>query len=88
MQDYIRKRAVRIGLHIVTTSDTVRQAADVFGISKTTIHKDISVRLPKIHKNLSITVNNILSQHKAERHINGGEATRQKYRNIYSAERG
>ncbi len=79
MQNYIRKRAVKIGLHIQNTSDTVRQTAEVFGISKSTVHKDVSERLPRIDKQLAQEVKDILDKNKAERHIRGGEATRQKY---------
>lgn len=79
MQNYIRKRAVEIAQHILRTSDTVRQTAEVFGISKSTVHKDVSERLPRIDKQLARQVKLILEKNKAERHIRGGEATRQKY---------
>ncbi len=79
MQNYIRKRAVRIANHIVKTSNTVRQTATVFGISKSTVHKDVSERLPRIDVKLAEEVKQILEKNKAERHIRGGEATRQKY---------
>ncbi|MGI5879633.1 MAG: sporulation transcriptional regulator SpoIIID [Syntrophomonadaceae bacterium] len=79
MQNYIRKRAVKIAHHIIQTSDTVRQTAEVFGISKSTVHKDVSERLPRIDRLLAEEVKQILEQNKAERHIRGGEATRQKY---------
>lgn len=79
MQNYIRKRAVKIGQYILMTSATVRQTAEVFGISKSTVHKDVSERLPRINKQLAEEVRTILNKNKAERHIRGGEATRQKY---------
>lgn len=79
MQNYIRKRAVRIAQHIIQTADTVRQTADVFGISKSTVHKDVSERLPRINKQLAEEVKLVLDKNKAERHLRGGEATRQKY---------
>ncbi|ADI03017.1 MAG TPA: sporulation transcriptional regulator SpoIIID [Syntrophothermus lipocalidus] len=79
MQNYIRKRAVKIGQYILRTSATVRQAAEVFGISKSTVHKDVSERLPRINKELAEAVKAILNKNKAERHLRGGEATRQKY---------
>jgi putative DeoR family transcriptional regulator (stage III sporulation protein D) len=82
MQNYIRKRAVRVAQHILQTSQTVRQTADVFGISKSTVHKDVAERLPRINKELSEQVKNILDKNKAERHLRGGEATRQKYAQI------
>lgn len=79
MQDHIRKRAARVGRHILKTSDTVRQAAEHFGVSKSTIHKDVSERLPKIDAELYWKVSSVLHQHKKEWHIRGGEATRRKY---------
>lgn len=79
MQNYIRKRAVKIGKYIVRTSATVRQTADIFGISKSTVHKDISERLPRINKALAEEVKKVMDKNKAERHLRGGEATRQKY---------
>lgn len=79
MQNYIRKRAVRIAQHILNTSDTVRQTAQVFGISKSTVHKDVSERLPRINEAMAEQVKTILERNKAERHLRGGEATRKKY---------
>ncbi len=79
MQNYIRKRAVKIANHIIKTSNTVRQTAEIFGISKSTVHKDVSERLPRIDVRLAEEVKEILEKNKAERHIRGGEATRQKY---------
>ncbi|MDD3853627.1 MAG: sporulation transcriptional regulator SpoIIID [Syntrophomonadaceae bacterium] len=84
MQNYIRKRAVKIAHHIIQTSDTVRQTAEVFGISKSTVHKDVAERLPRIDRLLAGEVKHILEQNKAERHIRGGEATRQKYAGQHS----
>jgi len=82
MQNYIRKRAVRVAQHILQTSDTVRQTAEIFGISKSTVHKDVAERLPRINKDMSEQVKDILDKNKAERHLRGGEATRQKYAQI------
>ena len=79
MQNYIRKRAVKIGQYILRTSATVRQDAELFGISKSTVHKDVSERLPRINKELAEEVKAVLNKNKAERHLRGGEATRQKY---------
>lgn len=81
MQNYIRKRAVKIAQHILQTSNTVRQTAEVFGISKSTVHKDVTERLPRINKELADQVKVILDKNKAERHLRGGEATRKKYAN-------
>jgi len=79
MQNYIRKRAVKIARYILQTSNTVRGTAEVFGISKSTVHKDVSERLPRISKELAEEVRNVLDRNKAERHLRGGEATRKKY---------
>ncbi|MDD4172102.1 MAG: sporulation transcriptional regulator SpoIIID [Syntrophomonas sp.] len=79
MQNYIRKRAVKIARYILQTSDTVRGTAEVFGISKSTVHKDVAERLPRINKELAKEVRSILDRNKAERHLRGGEATRKKY---------
>lgn len=79
MQNYIRKRAVKVAQHILQTSDTVRQTADVFGISKSTVHKDVAERLPRINKEMAEQVKLVLDRNKAERHLRGGEATRKKY---------
>ncbi len=86
MQNYIRKRAVKVAQHILNTSDTVRQTAEVFGISKSTVHKDVAERLPRIDEKLAEEVKYILEKNKAERHIRGGEATRQKYAAYHQAE--
>ncbi|GAW31226.1 sporulation transcriptional regulator SpoIIID [Carboxydocella sp. JDF658] len=79
MQEYIRKRVLDISNYILESGATVRQAAQVFGVSKSTVHKDITERLPTINKRLASQVKKILENNKAERHIRGGEATRKKY---------
>lgn len=79
MRDYIRKRVVDVSLYIVKTNATVRQAATVFGVSKSTIHKDVTERLPKLNEDLAAQVKQVLEHNKAERHIRGGEATKRKY---------
>jgi len=80
MKDYIRKRVLDICDYILESKQTVRQAATVFGVSKSTVHKDMIERLPSINKRLANKVRNILEINKAERHIRGGEATRKKYK--------
>ncbi|NMB12658.1 MAG: sporulation transcriptional regulator SpoIIID [Firmicutes bacterium] len=80
MRDYICKRVLDIGTYIVKTQATVRQAARVFGVSKSTVHKDMTERLPRISEDLAAQVKKVLEQNKAERHIRGGEATKKKYR--------
>ena len=80
MRDYIRKRVVDVSHYIVDTKATVRQAAEVFGVSKSTVHKDVTERLPRVSKELARKVRRVLAQNKAERHLRGGEATRLKYK--------
>ncbi|MFA6807434.1 MAG: sporulation transcriptional regulator SpoIIID [Eubacteriales bacterium] len=80
MQEHIKKRAVDIGTYIVESSSTVRQTAEIFGVSKSTVHKDITERLPSINQKMSMQVKHILESNKAERHIRGGEATKRKYK--------
>ncbi len=79
MNEVIWKRAIEIGEYIKDTRSTVREAARVFGVSKSTVHKDVTERLPKIRPQLARLVREILDVNKAERHIRGGEATRRKY---------
>ena len=79
MRDYIRNRVLDISTYIIDTQATVRQAASVFGVSKSTVHKDVTERLPRINLELAAKVKLVLEQNKAERHIRGGEATKKKY---------
>ncbi|MCK9443985.1 MAG: sporulation transcriptional regulator SpoIIID [Tissierellaceae bacterium] len=79
MKDYIEERALEIAKYIVSERATVRQAAGVFGVSKSTVHKDVTERLPKINPLVANKVRVILETNKAERHIRGGEATKLKY---------
>ncbi|MGI6567548.1 MAG: sporulation transcriptional regulator SpoIIID [Firmicutes bacterium] len=80
MRDYIRQRVLEIGTYIIDTKATVRQAASVFGVSKSTVHKDVTERLPRVNEELAVQVKKVLEVNKAERHIRGGEATKKKYR--------
>lgn len=79
MKDYIEERSVDIGNYIVENNATVRQTASRFGISKSTVHKDVTVRLGEIDPTLAVKVRNVLNVNKSERHIRGGLATRAKY---------
>ena len=79
--DYGGERAVAIGRYVAETGATVRQAAAAFGISKSTAHKDLVVRLKYENYSLYCVVNKILQKNKRERHIRGGLATREKYLN-------
>ncbi|MBR4111366.1 MAG: sporulation transcriptional regulator SpoIIID [Clostridia bacterium] len=81
---YIEERAIKLAEYIIDNKDTVRGAAKKFGISKSTVHKDVTERLRKINPSLAEQIKMILDENKAERHIRGGEATRKKYMNIYS----
>ncbi|MDU4960905.1 MAG: sporulation transcriptional regulator SpoIIID [Sporomusaceae bacterium] len=86
MKDYIRKRVLDIARHILDSKHTVRQAACVFGVSKSTVHKDMIERLPSINENMAHQVKRVLDLNKAERHIRGGEATRKKYKHDRESE--
>ena len=76
---YIEERATHLAQYIIESKDTVRGAAKKFGISKSTVHKDVSERLLKINPALAHEVREILDENKAERHIRGGMATKLKY---------
>lgn len=79
MQEYIQKRVLELCHYILETRATVRQAAQLFGVSKSTVHKDMTERLPSLDKDLAQQVKKVLDFNKAERHLRGGEATRKKY---------
>lgn len=79
MADTIEERACKLAVYIIETGATVRTAAGHFGISKSTVHKDLSQRLPRYNKRLYQQVRLILDVNKAQRHIRGGLATRRKY---------
>lgn len=80
MRDYIEERALHIGEYIVNSNATVRQAAKAFGVSKSTVHKDVAERIVQVNPALAMEVRRILDRNKQERHIRGGLATREKYR--------
>ena len=79
MKDCVEDRAVELGEYIVKNQATVRAAAKVFGISKSTVHKDVSERLKKINPKLYRQVKELMDTNKQERHIRGGMATKNKY---------
>ena len=79
MKDYIEERALEIAKYILSERATVRQAAVVFGVSKSTVHQDVTERLPKINPLVASMVKQVLETNKAERHIRGGKATKLKY---------
>ena len=80
MNGNVEKRCIEIGKYIRDTGATVRQAGTVFGISKSTVHIDVTKRLYEIDKILYDEVAKVLQENKAERHIRGGNATKQKYK--------
>ena len=79
MKDYIEERAVEIAYYIIEHEATVRQTAKQFGVSKSTIHKDVTDRLLAINPALAKEARKVLDRNKSERHIRGGLATREKY---------
>ena len=78
----IEERAAALALYLIENRTTVRAAAKKFGISKSTVHKDLSERLPVYNRTLYLQVKEILEENKAQRHIRGGLATRRKYKGI------
>ena len=82
MTDHIGERACQLAVYMIENRATVRAAAKKFGISKSTVHKDLSERLPAFNKPLYLQVKQVLDENKAERHIRGGIATRKKYRGV------
>ena len=79
MKSYIEERAVEVANFIIKSNSTVRETARKFGISKSTVHKDITDRVEKIDPEMARSVRKVLEVNKAERHIRGGMATREKY---------
>ena len=77
----IEERAVKLAHYIIETKETVRSTARTFGVSKSTVHKDVSERLLKINPTLAKEVRAVLDENKSERHIRGGMATKLKYSN-------
>ena len=80
MKGNMEERAERLALYILENRATVRSAAQKFGISKSSVHKDLAERLPAFNRTLYLQVKEVLEQNKAERHIRGGIATRRKYK--------
>lgn len=79
MRQYIEERAIEIANYIIENNATVRQTAKKFGISKSTVHKDVTDRLSFINPSLAKEARKVLDVNKAERHIRGGLATKEKY---------
>ena len=81
MDSTIENRVCEIAVYMIENGATVRKAAKHFGVSKSTVHKDLSQRLPLCNKSLYYQVRPVLEENKAQRHIRGGLATREKYKN-------
>lgn len=79
----IEERAIHLAQYIIDSKDTVRGTAKKFGISKSTVHKDVSERLLEISPTLAAEVRKVLDENKAERHIRGGMATKLKYSHLH-----
>ena len=79
MKTYIEERAMEIARYIIDNNTTVRQAAKHFGISKSTVHRDVTERLVQVNPSLAAEARKVLDVNKSERHIRGGLATREKY---------
>ncbi len=80
MKDYIEERTIELANYIIENKSTVRAAAKKFGISKSTVHKDVTERLKNINPRLGEDVRSVLDENKSERHLRGGMATRRKYK--------
>lgn len=82
MRDYIEERVLEVAKYIIDCKATIRKTAKLFGVSKSTVHKDITERLPKINPAIAKEAREILELNKAERHIRGGRATKMKYKAV------
>ncbi len=82
MKGIVEERAVELGKYIIDQKTTVRSTAQKFGVSKSTVHKDVSERLKYVNPQLYTQVKKILEINKSQRHIRGGMATRRKYKGI------
>lgn len=80
MREDLETRAQELAVYLIENRTTIRAAAKQFGISKSTVHKDLSERLPGCNRSLYVQVKALLELNKAERHIRGGMATRKKYK--------
>ena len=80
MKGAVEERAIELGEYIIENNATVRAAAKKFGVSKSTVHKDLSERLPLYDRPLYLQVKAVMEENKAQRHIRGGLATRKKYK--------
>ncbi len=79
MKPYIKERTLEVARHISQTQDTIRKTAKIFGLSKSTVHNDLSKRLKKVDEKMYEDVQKILDNNFAEKHIRGGMSTKRKY---------
>ena len=79
MKDYIEERVLELAHYIISTNSTVRAAAKKFRVSKSTVHKDVTERLLELNPVMAAEVKDVLESNKAERHLRGGMATKEKY---------
>ena len=82
MKDYIENRVLDVAKYIIDSKSTIRKTAKIFGVSKSTIHKDMTDRLPLINPQIAEQAKIVLDINKSERHIRGGKATKMKYKAI------
>jgi len=82
LKDYIEERVLEVARYIIESKATIRKTARVFGVSKSTIHKDMTERLPRINPQVAKEAKDVLDINKSERHIRGGKATKMKYKTI------
>ena len=80
MKEHIEERTIELAKYIIENKCTVRQAAKKIGVSKSTVHKDVTERLKRINPRLARDVRKVLDENKSERHLRGGMATKEKYR--------
>jgi putative DeoR family transcriptional regulator (stage III sporulation protein D) len=83
LKDYIEERVIELALYILETEATVRATAKKFRVSKSTVHKDVTERLLEINPTMASEVKSVLDNNKAERHIRGGLATKEKYKSLH-----
>ena len=83
MSEYLIKRTIDVANHIINTKDTIRKTATIFNISKSTVHKDVTERLQEISPSMAVQVKAVLDLNKSERHIRGGQATKEKYLHLH-----
>ena len=88
MQNYIRDRVLELSRYIIESGATVRQTAERFGVSKSTVHKDVTERLPQVSETIADRVRRVLDNNKAERHLRGGEAPKRKYQETRQEQEG